>query len=641
MVAAVVAHGSSVSGGYFGDDYEYFAIIRSLTSWKEIWTNSALLPQYYPITFTTLLVQDWLHGPSPFPHHVFNIALHAANSSLILLVLRRLTPRTALLSALVFAVHPLFCESVAVIAQRKELLATAFAALSLLSWCEWIGQPRPFLLFLTLAFHALSLLSKPILIGGLPFLLLVAGLGQDDRRRIAATVPGLAVLLSLVSGWLTLSYESAQIRSDAKLGIDLTSRANLALTTSSAYLAHTVFPFDLRVYYPMWELQRWHLFSFPSPLVPPALLASTLIGRKRWGWTPAVSVAFYFLTIAPVSGLAEFGLLSLTFVSDHLAYPAVLGIVSAIAHIAWCEIRSAPVRRSVGAVAAAICLAASIQRSSVFGEPHGALYATLRADPNSSAALFTLGTAMVHEKQYQAAANYLERAVQLNGSFSDTFNQLGVALWKTGRREDAKAAFEQAITLNENIFALANLGRMRLEEGDYAGATEALRTAVERRPAACVWRTLLAESLARTGHLRDAVAVLNGCENSYSADLPWQLFRVSLLLETGADAAAESTLGELIGRFGERKELVTLAARAELQLGNTAAALSILDRAAEVHPGDADIRNLKGAALASVGRFDEAVLEFEAALRLAPDSESVKENLQKALADVAARSGNP
>lgn len=129
---------------------------------------------WHPLTWLSHMADAQIFGIDPRGHHLTSVLLHGVNCVLLFLLLLRVTGarwRSALVAAL-FAVHPLHVESVAWVAERKDVLSTLFLLLTILAYAAYVRRPGPWRYTLTLILFALGLMAKPMLVT-LPCLLLL------------------------------------------------------------------------------------------------------------------------------------------------------------------------------------------------------------------------------------------------------------------------------------------------------------------------------------------------------------------------------------------------------------------------------------------------------------------------------------
>ena len=317
---------------------------------------------WYPLTWLSLMLDCQMFGPrpasgysSPGGHHAVNAALHAANAVLLFLVLRRMTGsrwRSAAVAAL-FAVHPLHVESVAWIAERKDVLSTLFFLLTLLAYHRYAASPRFGRWVLVFLCMALGLMAKSMLVT-LPAVLLLLdfwplkrfrGLGGiagilkptqvlaeiGDRESAIGSPPSTARLLLEKLPLLALSLATAAVTVAAQASKGATSmlddRAGLPVRLANAaiasvkYLVLTVWPANLAVYYPY----NFHPSTWQTAGAVLLLLAAT----AGAGWclrrAPCVAVGwFWYLgTLVPVIGLVQVGSQAM---ADRYCYIPSIGI---------------------------------------------------------------------------------------------------------------------------------------------------------------------------------------------------------------------------------------------------------------------------------------------------------------------------
>src|SRR5436190_2375437 len=281
IVLAIVPYLPALGYGFVNfDDGTYVAenpVVRQGLTWSNInwaWTTMTA-GNWHPVTWMSHMIDCQLFGLHPGWHHFENVLLHAANSGLIFFILysmTRLMWRSVLVAAL-FAVHPLHVESVAWIAERKDVLSTLFGLLSIGAYVRYVRSPSFSKYAAVAGFFALSLLSKPMLVT-LPFALLLLdvwplrraaiGIGQGSQSRhrkqgsmkdqkisslLLEKLPLLA--MSAVSSLLTFK---AQHMGGAVAPIDvlpMSQRVANAAVAYVTYLGKTFWPSDLAVIYPL------------------------------------------------------------------------------------------------------------------------------------------------------------------------------------------------------------------------------------------------------------------------------------------------------------------------------------------------------------------------------------------------------
>ncbi len=211
---------------------------------------------YHPFTMLSLMVDYQLHGLHAGGYHLTNVVLHTASVILLFLVLRQMTGamwRSAFVAA-VFAIHPLRVESVAWVAERKDVLGALFFMLTLGAYVRYVRKPDSVARYLTVAVSfALALLSKPTMVT-LPFVLLLLDYWplqrkEPARRLVLEKLPLLA--LAAAACVLTMRAEAEGIASLADLS--MAARLGNALVSYAIYLRQLVWPEGLAVFYPQPE----------------------------------------------------------------------------------------------------------------------------------------------------------------------------------------------------------------------------------------------------------------------------------------------------------------------------------------------------------------------------------------------------
>ena len=526
-------------------------------TWRTItWAFTATEQgNWHPLTWLSHALDYQLFHQNPAGHHLTSLLIHAANAVLLFLFLmyatRRLGP--SLFVAALFALHPINVESVAWVAERKNVLCTFFFFATLIAYCWYARQPdwRRYLVFAGL--FVLGLMSKPMVIT-LPFVLLLLDywpLGRIRGGHADATAAPLSKLvvdklpliaLSAASAVITMQAQRAggAMRSTAQFSLAV--RLENAVMAYAMYLWKMIWPSHLSPIYPHPgdSLAGWQVGT--SALVLLAVTAVALKFRARryllTGW-------LWFLgTLVPVIGLVQVGDQAM---ADRYAYIPLVGI---FIMIAW-GIADLADSKQIGLVvrvipAACVLLALSFATNRQLGYWSSnydlwthAVAVTGRnfiAQDNLGGALLLLGRPDEAYSHFQAAAEinpldpmsrsnlgaYLQehghmaeaiekynRVITLTsdpGLLAATYANLGAAYRKLGEDEKARTSYDQALQLNPNQYNVyLGLGELLEKQSRLDDAISNYSKAVELRPTDTGF-LLLGRALERTGRRSEALA---------------------------------------------------------------------------------------------------------------------------------------
>jgi hypothetical protein len=401
---------------------------------------------WHPLTWLSHMLDVQVFGVSPGAHHLVNAALHATNAVLLFAVLARLTGsrwRSALVAAL-FAAHPLHVESVAWIAERKDVLSAALFLCTLLAYEREVRSGDRRWRVVTAAAFAAGLLAKPMLVS-VPVVLLVLDFWPLSRLRTRADLwlrireklPLFA--LSAASCAVTIV---AQDRGGALIGSDdlpMGARLANAAVAAALYLWRAIWPAHLAVFYPHpgLSIPRWQV-----ALAAVALLVLTAVAvwqRRRRpfllaGW------AFYLVTLLPVIGIVQVGMQAM---ADRYTYIPLIGIFVAFA---W----SLPRARHawVAAGSCALVLAAAIvarAQVAVWRDSTTLFQHAIDAVPGNWLAYKNLGVEQFHREETAAAAVSFAAALRLRPHDPDLWADLGTCQLLLGQFEESAASLRQAL----------------------------------------------------------------------------------------------------------------------------------------------------------------------------------------------------
>lgn len=476
-----------------------------------------------PLTWLSLELDAQLFGTQPTGFHLTNLVLHLANSLLVLALFRRLTGAvwaSGLVAAL-FALHPLHVESVAWIAERKDVLSTCFGLLALLAYAGYAERLRVGRYLAFLALFALSLLAKPMLVT-LPGVLILLdywplqrfGSRQVSLRRLMLEkMPPLALAL-IFSGIAIFAQDRGGSISSLEI-VPLHLRIENALNAYIDYLLKTLWPVDLIPFYPHPGESVAMARVVVSGVV---LLLLTLIVIWQWRRRPYLLVGWlwYLGTLVPVIGLVQVGNQAL---ADRYTYFPLIGIFVAVTWGSAELLRRAPALRFAGILGAAVVLAlCSIATGRQVGYWQDSITLweyTLRVDPNNYLAHYNLADALAQHQRWSEAANEYAAALHARPWLRLAHYNRGLILARLGKREAAIAEYRQEIARDPaNADAHNALGLAFAQQGQTKEAADEFAEAVRQRPQFAQAQNNLGLALADQDqveeaikHLRAAVAI--------------------------------------------------------------------------------------------------------------------------------------
>jgi Flp pilus assembly protein TadD len=520
LVAAVYA--GSLSNGPVWDDVDLVTdnpFLRTLDGlsflWKtDLWTASAKREPssyYRPLTMATFWVNVQIAGPSAASARVGNIALHAGNAVLLMLLLRRLLEPPRLLLAVslasTWAVMAVNSEPVLWISGRFDPLIVAAALACLLSnrRSDWRGVA------LVLLFVACGLLSKEAFMGWLPLLLL------DDllvlRRRLRTLIPKYVGVIAVVGLNLALRrwVEIPSLSVIASTGL-------IALVKSYLFTVATLVP---RAFVPV-RLDPFHPYV-PLPIATAVTVGVVLCSLSVWlawralrtGADESARVAAFgwcwvLLGLVPASVTGP----NLFMIGDRYAYLPMVGLII-MAHAALGPVLARLERRwgrrvlvvagVVMAVAAAGQAWATVTRCPAWRNDRTLAEASVRAHPDNPYALYSLGMMALDAHNLDEAEPLLLRALRGNPLSWRTPNAICVLRLRQGRLVEARASCERSLALNpKNPRAWVNLASVDVKQRDWERAMAASLRAVEIKPHFAEARYLAAVSAANLGRRSEA-----------------------------------------------------------------------------------------------------------------------------------------
>ncbi len=477
---------------------------------------------WHPLTWLSHMADCTLWGLNPSGHHSTNVVLHALNAVLVFVVLRRFTGtfwRAAIVAAL-FAWHPLQVQSVAWIAERKNLLSSFFGFLSLWAYAryaqtrngttpgEGAGWARRVFYGLALGAFALGLMSKPMLVTW-PFLMLLLDfwpLGRWSRSAwrglLIEKIPFL--FFSAASSVVTLLVQK---RGGAVAPLELLpfgTRLENAAVSYLRYSGKAFYPESLAVIYPYEE--QWPAEALSAALLMLLVVsgAAVLLWRRR-PWLP-VGWFWFVGTLVPTIGLVQVGEQS---IADRYVYVPLIGLSLLIAWEAAQWWPRATWARTVGVIVAVAVLGLCVMQTRR-QLPHWENNITLfrravEVSPHSATARKNLGEALARAGRFAEALVEYEKALQIHPTDAAILSDLGTVLLRLGRADEAVQRLRAALETNPNDPDFPfNLANALLELGQTDAAIRAYEQSLAMKPNHARARHNLAIALARIGRTDEA-----------------------------------------------------------------------------------------------------------------------------------------
>ena len=552
---------------------------------------------WHPLTWLSHMLDWQVYEGRAGGHHLTSILLHAATAMLLLVVLRQMTGRLwpSAFVAAVFAIHPLRVESVAWVAERKDVLSGLCFVLTLGLYVEYVRRPFSLARYLPVVLlFAVGLLAKPMLVT-LPLVLLLldywplgrfpaGNLADDDlagsqaRRRllllIAEKIPLLA--LSAVSCLLTLCAQQAAMERRLHLGMRIAN----ALLSYVTYLGQLFWPSGLVVFHPHRgeDLPRWEVFAAFC-----LLLAISAIAVFLWRRCPYLLVGwFWFLgMLVPVIGLVQVGGQAM---ADRYTYLPQIGLVIALCWGAVHLLHAWPHRRwalgAGSAVALACLMGAAWQQTTHWRNSETLWTYTLTVCPTNVAAHNSLGCLLSEQGKMDEAIVHFREALKVSPGYAKAHMNLGMALQAEGKMAEALVSFERAVQLSPQYTkARLNLAMALERQGRTADAAACFHQAMQYDPRNPMIYFTFGTVLAQHGQMKEAVEQWLAGLQLEPRDV-FHLVLAARVLASDPDASARNG-----------SEAIELAQRAAMLTGGQ----------------DPGVLDILAAACAETGHFPEAV----------------------------------
>jgi tetratricopeptide (TPR) repeat protein len=594
------------------DDETYVTQNRHVSeglSWQGVkWAFTEFYAcNWHPLTWISHMLDVQIFGMQAKWHHLVSLAFHILNILLLFGILRCTTRRvwaSAFVAAL-FAMHPLHVESVAWIAERKDVLSTFFWLGAI--WVYWYYGKRPrwgryagvAVLF------ALGLMSKPMVVT-LPLILLLLDYWPLERYGKNAGKSSLSGLIVEKLPLVGMSLVSAIVTVWAQRGaistldtVSLSMRLANAIVSYGRYVWEMVWPAKLAVLYPYPRHPQYAEAAVVLVLLVAATAASLYFGRRMkflvvgWFW--------YLATLVPVIGLIQVGEQSH---ADRYTYLPLVGLFVIVAWAAAEMVKRKPVLR-FGAivVATAILMVAGIMtfRQAGYWKDSISLFErAIAVTTDNHLAMTNLGNALVAGGEPDRAMEQFRESLQLAPKRAETLSGIGRILFERNQLKESWDLYKRAAELRPQLQRTQlNAGVSLIALGRFAEAEPYLRKALELDSVSAEAWTALGRVLGATGRVEEGIAT---CRKAI----------------------------EISPGFGAAHYTIATLYRAE---GDMAAAAAEYRICIDMQPTNAAVWNDMGSCLLAAGKKDDAVKAFREAVRLEPASAAAQEYLKSITGD--------
>jgi Tfp pilus assembly protein PilF len=503
-------------------------VLDGLT-WRNIqWAfTTGHAANWHPVTWMSHMLDAHLFGLHAGAHHLHSLLLHVVNTLLLFGLFHRMTAamgRSAFMAAL-FAVHPLHVESVAWIAERKDVLSTFFWILCLWAYFWYARQPNAGRYLIVALWLALGLMAKPMLVT-LPFVLLLldywplgrttlgGGFAEESKtpfstqpRSVGFLVLEKLPLLLLAAASSTVTF-IVQRQGGAVSGLDtipLQLRLENAVVAYVVYIGKMIWPQHLAVVYPYSRaIPTWQVVG--AALVLLAVSAMVIRYGRRYGFLP-VGWYWYLGTLVPVIGIVQVGSQPW---ADRYSYVPSIGLSMMVAWGIHALLKQWSYRTLTLSVAGGLvilgCMGIASGQVRHWRNSHALWSHALEVSTGNFRAHNNLGNVLDRERKIEDAMAHYAEALRLNPDFVDARNNLGNVLWRQGRLSEAAAQYLEALRVKPDYAEAHNgLGSVLDDQGKVEEAITHFREAVRLNPELHQAHNNLGTVLGRQGKVDEAI----------------------------------------------------------------------------------------------------------------------------------------
>jgi tetratricopeptide (TPR) repeat protein len=634
---AFISFNPHVQAGLTAEDFKW--------AWR-----SQVTGNWHPVTMLSLMLDCQLFGVNPWWPHVVNVLLHAANAAMLFVLLRRMTGalwRSAIVAGL-FALHPLHVESVAWVAERKDVLSTLFWFLALLAYGRYAQKLKsrdPCLgsYGLSLLFCALGMMSKPMLLT-FPFTLLLLDYWPLKRnaswRLVWEKIPffAMSAALCVVTFW-------AQKQGGGMINLRHLSfgeRLSNALVSYVRYIGMMFWPRHLAGFY-LIRSQPWPWWAPALAVLFLAGLSVLVLGQRRirpylpagWFW--------YLGTLVPVIGLTQTGMQAM---ADRFTYVPMIGL---FVIVVWAGAESGRFAPWVAAAALAACAGFTVRQEFFWKDTESLFKRMVDVMPDNYLARLDLGDHYLQVNRTNEAISNLTAALKLYPDYDVAHNNLASILLAQKRYDEAIAHLRAALRVHPQYISFFNLANALLVAGEARHDTNALAEAVwdfqqalQLNPGSSQAHQNLAIAFHAQGRADLALAQFEEAARLDSNQpTTWTDLGVACANQNRM-AEAEQAFRELLRLQPDNAEGCCMLASVLAARNKITEAIPYFVKSLKLNPADFKTESNFARTLALQGKRDEAVEHYRRALRINPACVEAQEGLRALQSQPASpQGGNP
>jgi protein O-mannosyl-transferase len=659
-------------------------VLSGITMEGIVWAfSTGHASNWHPLTWISHMLDVQLFGLDPHRHHLVNLLFHIATTVMLFLVLHHMTDalwKCAFVAAL-FALHPLHVESVAWVAERKDVLSAFFWMLTMGAYISYVRRPGlPRRLVVLLCF-ALGLMSKPMLVT-FPFVLLLLdywplkrfvqpNLGDKKRKPSKHTVTGQwahhrwamirPLLLEKIPFFVLTALSSVityivQQKGGALAPLEaypITERLGNAFVSYVTYVGKMLWPTQLAVLYP--HPGSWPFWEVLGAVLLLSALTSTILWRAQRFHYLAVGWLWYVVTLVPVVGIVQVGAQAS---ADRYTYIPLIGLFIMAAWGIPELVKKWRYRKEALGTASALSLACLLvatwpqvgywqtsmslydhtlkvtNRNSIIHNNRGFVYnglgkfemaiadfdRALEINPRYAEAYYNRGFAYNGLGNFERAIMEFDRALEINPRYADAYVIRGDAYNRLGNYKQAIEDLDKAVEINPNYAeAYYNRGNAYNGLGKFEMAIVDFDMAIQINPR-------YADAYINRGVAYNGLGNYRQAIESHDRAIEINPRHADAYIDRGIAYGRLDNFKQAIDDFDRAIEINPRNAEAYINrgvnyshLGNHKQAIAEFDRAIEINPSYAEAFYYRGFACNGLGNYKQAIESYDKAIELNPE----------------------